>query len=422
MIPAPSIPEPVKSAEFEGSFAMELITPMYGGGVEAGVNDRDFPIRAASIRGQLRFWWRATRGAKCKTIKALYDAESEIWGNTEIPSPTRIVVCGATPLNDRSFRKMNNTETVNGRPRPRPFGFDQYGNEAYALFPAKNNKNDILREGYSFELKVTCKSAHRDDVMCALWAWANFGGLGARTRRGCGALYCEKFAPERVSEEDLNDWLRGKINEYGLSQGDGVWPSLSQILFNSNQPVGQAIIAWASAIGAIKEFRQGVNLGRNPGAEKNRPGRSRWPEPDTLRRLVGPVCSRHKASDSIPDGFPRAAFGLPIIFHFVCDCCTDSELRPLGKNRMASPVILRPLKTQNGQCAPMAVLLKAPEPKDLELKLNDRSISPVVPPIAGAGLVAYPNSPMRRRSTGGRAIEAFIAYLNERSFKGVKLP
>ena len=36
----------------------ELITPIYGGGIQAAVPDVLMPIRATAIRGQLRFWWR----------------------------------------------------------------------------------------------------------------------------------------------------------------------------------------------------------------------------------------------------------------------------------------------------------------------------------------------------------------------------
>ena len=41
----------------------ELMTPMYGGGVEPGKVDRAMPIRPSAIRGQLRFWWRLLNGA-----------------------------------------------------------------------------------------------------------------------------------------------------------------------------------------------------------------------------------------------------------------------------------------------------------------------------------------------------------------------
>ena len=39
----------------------KLITPLFGGGVEAGKNDENIPVNGKCIRGQLRFWWRATR-------------------------------------------------------------------------------------------------------------------------------------------------------------------------------------------------------------------------------------------------------------------------------------------------------------------------------------------------------------------------
>ncbi len=49
-----------------------LATTMFGGGVDAGsqdvaTNDPVTPIRGTEIRGQLRFWWRATRGRRCLT-------------------------------------------------------------------------------------------------------------------------------------------------------------------------------------------------------------------------------------------------------------------------------------------------------------------------------------------------------------------
>src|SRR5947209_16197898 len=40
----------------------ELITPLFGGGVEPKKNNLEQLINGKSIRGQLRFWWRACRG------------------------------------------------------------------------------------------------------------------------------------------------------------------------------------------------------------------------------------------------------------------------------------------------------------------------------------------------------------------------
>ena len=66
-------------------YQCELVTPMYGGGVEAGTVDRLMPIRAAGIRGQLRFWWRVAH--RQQFIKdgqmdhqTMFQRERELWG------------------------------------------------------------------------------------------------------------------------------------------------------------------------------------------------------------------------------------------------------------------------------------------------------------------------------------------------------
>jgi CRISPR-associated protein Cmr1 len=58
----------------------ELITPLFGGGVEPNTPDPVTTIRATEIRGHLRFWWRATRGGQFATIEELKAKEDEIWG------------------------------------------------------------------------------------------------------------------------------------------------------------------------------------------------------------------------------------------------------------------------------------------------------------------------------------------------------
>ncbi|AKG18397.1 hypothetical protein AAX09_02130 [Moraxella bovoculi] len=57
----------------------ELITPMYGGGVESTVVDRHMPIRTSSIRGNLRFWWRLLAKHKWK-LDDIATKEKDIWG------------------------------------------------------------------------------------------------------------------------------------------------------------------------------------------------------------------------------------------------------------------------------------------------------------------------------------------------------
>src|SRR5216684_872439 len=85
------VPKGVPAGE-ERTYRIELITPLFGGGVEAGENDPTMPIRGTAIRGQLQFWWRATRGAACASVEELRQRHREVWGATECASPVIVEV------------------------------------------------------------------------------------------------------------------------------------------------------------------------------------------------------------------------------------------------------------------------------------------------------------------------------------------
>lgn len=68
-------------------YRCRLLTPLYGGGVTAGEIDRQMPVRATAIRGQLRFWWRLLnrrRPAFCSDGQPdsgkLFAGERALWG------------------------------------------------------------------------------------------------------------------------------------------------------------------------------------------------------------------------------------------------------------------------------------------------------------------------------------------------------
>src|SRR5690606_1007733 len=90
----PDVPKPWKRPQPHSgrSYEIELITPMFGGGVETGKNDDSLPIRLTAIRGQLQFWWRATVGAQYTTLADLRAFETRVWGNTEQASLVQVRV------------------------------------------------------------------------------------------------------------------------------------------------------------------------------------------------------------------------------------------------------------------------------------------------------------------------------------------
>ena len=168
--------------------------------------------------------------------------------------------------------------------------------------------------------KSTITQQQQNQVIEALRWWVSFGGVGARTRRGLGAV--------KVAGSNLA-CVFNPVSKQEVISKTGV-----MVLRNSGN---NAVQAWRYAINKLKNFRQGPNVGRPPGH-----GRSHWPEPDTLRRSAGVHAPNHAPVHPV-NGYPRAAFGLPIVFHFkdIGDP-GDCILEPDDSDRMASPLILRP--------------------------------------------------------------------------------
>jgi len=390
----------------ERVYEIELITPMYGGGVEAGVNEQERPIRVPSIRGQLRFWWRATRGTAFASLQELREREAAIWGSTEKASPTWVEVACA-PYNQIREYAAN-------------YGFERYGPETYALFPAANqeNRHNLVKEGLSFTLRLHYRKEYETDVQCAVWAWVNFGGLGARTRKGCGALFCKELAPQNA--QTFGTWLKEGLQKYKvISSPVEDLPHVSRKVF-FGQGERASLAAWSKGLSAIKDFRQRPGLARSSGSGP-RPGRSYWPEPDTIRRELKSHAPAHKPDPAKPDGFPRTLFGLPIVFHFKDERAGDpsTEAYPKGKKRMASPVLIKPLGTQDGQFLPVVLFLDGTRPREIALKGSSGSFG--ASQIINPKFSTYNNSPMKGRSNNGDALEAFRAYLKERDYKEVSL-
>jgi hypothetical protein len=125
--------------------------------------------------------------------------------------------------------------------------------------------------------------------------------------------------------------------------------------------------------------------------------------------------------------FPRAEFGLPIIFHFQNNEVVDTELAPLvngeTKDRMGSPLILKPLMFQDKQSVPCVLRMKSIPIETVVLQKSGNNDSFAV---RDARCAAYPNSPMGKgkkgniRSPKGSALEAFMEYLKENDYTEVQ--
>lgn len=349
-------------------FHCELVTPLFGGGVKAREVDRTLPIRSTGLRGQWRFWWRLlARHRDGLQGAALRDEEFAVWGGLGTPpqaSKVWVRVDGVQGLKLEDAMVYPEGKTF---PKPQP-----WAPALYALFPAQKGKSadeqpvaKLALAGLRWQMHVGLRrgkdgltDAQCDRVWEALRWWASFGGVGARTRRGLGAVRVSRVDGDQP--QPLPPVTPEEARQAGCE------------LVLMDQPAGNATDAWRVAIERLQRYRQGPGVGRNPGAQ-NRPGRSRWPEADAIRRAAHRHAELHPPEHKAGNVWPRAYFGLPIVFHFKDrDDPADHVLQPRGRQRMASPLILRPMRRgPEDRWFPGALLLPydAATTMDMELML-----------------------------------------------------
>lgn len=362
---------PQQRGMIERTIRFKVITPVFGGGVSSSVAeaerhikepDRITPIRSAAIRGQLRFWWRAFQNQT--DHKKLWEEEKKIWGmasqpgavsirlhqTVSLPTGTAVDEWEPVPVFRCSFNQEKKRWTVAPQ--------DDMKEIAYAAFPLQPpkevlNRREEPRAGvlHRFKREVTLVLQYPGHLEAqldeTLTAWLILGGLGGRTRRGFGSIISDDLHVDPIP------WLEAKGFSFAYSQPTATDP----------------LAALRLGLGKLQRFRQGREVGRNPG-HGAKAGRSRWPEPECIRALTGQSDPAHRSRPVNVDKFPRAAFGLPIIFHFQSkDDPNETTLKPVGFERLASPLIIRPYRALNGKYGCLAVLLPYRELDRVPLEL-----------------------------------------------------
>lgn len=156
-------------------FTLTVTTPVF--------NDHDDGcLRVPSLRGALRFWFRALIGHRVgNNAQALSKAEEHVFGSTKRPSPVRM-------------RLAHQPEPAGAGPGFLA-GADRTGIAYLAglgLASGKRLTRPYLAPGRNQTARLKIKFSGQPDVdalfLGSLWLLCAYGGIGSRTRRGFGGL------------------------------------------------------------------------------------------------------------------------------------------------------------------------------------------------------------------------------------------
>lgn len=200
----------------------KIITPMFLSG--ANQQKTEDGIRPPSVKGTLRFWWRALNWEKFRSkatsdeeaLKLLHQEESCLFGasaNNEGQGQ------GCFLLNI-CHNVLSTTEKDTEHPE-----FKQQQNDAarylgYGLMVAFNNKKKMLKAGQlergcinenqTFTVNLIFKGTVIQSVRDALIVMGMIGGLGSRARHGMGSI-----ALQQIYENGENIWnIPQTVDEY----------------------------------------------------------------------------------------------------------------------------------------------------------------------------------------------------------------
>ena len=300
-------------------FQLELITPCFCAGAEP---EKQAEIRAPSIRGQLRWWFRTLGGFKSLGANSMPVREQEN------------LIFGTTAGNSGQAGKLIvRVSLAAGQSLTTSLASDEDAkSHGYLLFPLRNKtRKKSALPAFTLHLLWRGDNALGPDISALGTIFGHFGSLGFRGRRAMGAL-AHSAQPMGITDA---------LNCFNQPQDLQVYKINTRC-----DESGSCITELANW---LKRWRQ---HGRSPNLMTNEPGfgYARRDHNEGLEVLTGQKTANdppgHPAKGSSGETF-RAALGLPIIQYFSSQPKGQNKVNwefgtGKAKGRFASPVLLRP--------------------------------------------------------------------------------
>jgi len=181
-------------------FACKTITPMF----LAGENGETPELRPPSIKGLMRFWWRAVQ--RFEDPSALRDREAEIFGSAYRKSER----AGFRIRIKKS--QLDDTGSAQPLPHHREGWCDPKKGCVFRNNRCTKTKPlPCFQSGGFFTLEFVCRDGIDHDLVAKTFELsAILGGLGKRSRRGFGSFFIEE--DEENQQKELARKICGLMN------------------------------------------------------------------------------------------------------------------------------------------------------------------------------------------------------------------
>jgi len=377
------------------TFTVKVITPLFMGGA-----NQQAEIRAQSIKGMIRYWWRICGGSKEEEKKILG------WGgDNAIGSKVKIIVENDNNAGTQFEKQFDQNK------RAKQTGYNYI---AFSLDPRFNvNDEKPRRECYKFgkvfSIKIVFNHFSTEEeikkVLSAFWCLFNLGNLGSRSRRGFGSLKvleCEDIAEEEFKklvyfikwkiDKPVAEWYKEQINIIKGTFSDTPIQDKDiasigrgfQIYKLSKGNISNNINQW---ITEVQKGRKGRFLANTFTSERNH-------SPDGILDILGFLLMAYRsylqpdytiAKDIITGNQPRAynikrvAFGLPLNFYF-SSRKRGGFIEAIDNNnnkfRRASPILFKVVEVSDNNYEGFIIYQKSKFlPDNVTIKLKNTTLS-----------------------------------------------
>lgn len=338
-----------------------VVTPLF----MSGSDKNKAELRVPSIKGVLRFWWRALALGRLGSVEKVREEESRIFGSAGNDVRQAKVHLRLKLPKDIDQYKDQILKYADGQPVGPGARYLGYGVvEAVPSRKRNTREGQVLRSclKYPFDgvLSILIKNDTSEEdinsVVSALIAMGLFGGLGSRSRKGYGSLNLLelKLRDEAIYKmpKDIEE-LKKRIGSFFKDHVISAYPGLPPYTAYSKSTRVYIAESSADPLRLLNSVGEAMQLYRSWGRNGMVNGKP------AERNFKGDHDLAGKAIETDVETHPqRAVFGLPHNYYFSIHQA-KVDVKPSRLERRASPMFIHIHELGNRQYVVVVTIMPA---------------------------------------------------------------